>query len=97
MRMMWRIREDMRDQGYELPGWVGKTSYRCNYTPYRESYQPYRGWYSDSHTKFSEVPVSHDDIPNILSALLLSSSTLPSPEKVKLSHRSLSLHAMITS
>jgi len=26
---IWRIRADMRDQGYDLPDWVGKTSYRC--------------------------------------------------------------------
>jgi len=97
MRMMWRIREDMRNQGYDLPDWVRKTSYRCNYTAYRESYQPYRGLYIDSHTKFSQVPVSCDDILNILSAFLFSSSTLPSPEKMNLSHRSLSLHAMIMS
>jgi len=28
-RMMWRIRADMTNQGYDLPDWVGKTSYRC--------------------------------------------------------------------
>jgi len=42
----------MRNQGYDLPDWVGKTSYRCYYTPDRDSYLPYRGWSIDSHTKF---------------------------------------------
>ena len=27
MRKMWRIRADMRNQRFELPDWVGKTSY----------------------------------------------------------------------
>jgi len=31
MRTMWRIQADMRNQGYDLPDWVGKTSYRCYY------------------------------------------------------------------
>ena len=33
MRMMWRIRANMRNQGYDLPDWVGKTSYWCDYMP----------------------------------------------------------------
>jgi len=97
MRTMWRIRADIRNQGYNLPDWVGKTSYRCNYTPDRDSYLPYRGWHLDSHTKFSYVQVSHDDFPHLLSSLSFSSSSLPSPNNTKLSHRSLSLHAMIKS
>jgi len=44
MRMMWRIQANMRNQGYELPDSVGKTSYPCNYTLDRDSYLPYRGW-----------------------------------------------------
>jgi len=44
MRTMWRIRVDMRNQGYDLPDWVGKTSYRGYYTPDRDSYLLYRGW-----------------------------------------------------
>ena len=44
IRMMWRIRASMRNQGYDLPDWVGKTSYRCNYTPDGDSYLPYRRW-----------------------------------------------------
>jgi len=44
----------MRNQGYDLPDWVGKTSYRCDYTPDRDSYLPYRGWSIDSHPKFSK-------------------------------------------
>jgi hypothetical protein len=35
---------DMSNQGYDLPNWVGMTSYRCNYTPDRDSYLLYRGW-----------------------------------------------------
>ena len=35
---------DMRNQGYDLPDWVGKTSYRCYYPPDRDSYLPYCGW-----------------------------------------------------
>ena len=38
------VRADMRNQGCDLPDWVGKTSYRCNYPPDRDSYLPYRGW-----------------------------------------------------
>ena len=44
MRMMWRIRADMRNQQYDLPEWVGKIWYRCNYMPDRDSYLLYRGW-----------------------------------------------------
>jgi len=29
MGAIWRIRADMRNQGYNLPDWVGKTSYQC--------------------------------------------------------------------
>jgi hypothetical protein len=53
MTTMWRIPVDMTNQGYNLPDWVGKTVYRCNYPPDRDSYMPYRGWYIDCHTKFS--------------------------------------------
>jgi len=38
------IRGDMGNQGYNLPDWVGMTSYRCNYTPDQASYLLYRGW-----------------------------------------------------
>ena len=44
MRMIWRIRANMRNQGYDLPDWVGKTWYRLNDTPDQDSYLPYRGW-----------------------------------------------------
>jgi len=43
MVTIWRIRADMRNQGYNMPGWVGKTSYQCNSTPDRDLYLPYRG------------------------------------------------------
>jgi len=32
--------EDTRNQGYNLPDWVGKTSYWYDYTPDRDSYLP---------------------------------------------------------
>jgi len=44
MRMMWRIRAGLRNQGYDLPDWVGKTSYLGNYTPDRDLYLPNRRW-----------------------------------------------------
>jgi len=44
MRTMWRIRVDMRNQGYDWPDLVGKTSCRCYDTPDRVSYLPYQGW-----------------------------------------------------
>jgi len=53
MGAIWRIRADMRNQGYDLPDWVRKTSYRCLFVPDRNVNLPYRGWSIDSHTKFS--------------------------------------------
>jgi len=50
-----------------------------------------------AHVKTSQVPVSHDDFPHHRSSLSVSSSTLPWPTNTKLSHRCLSLHAMIKS
>jgi len=29
MGAICRIRADMRNQGYDMPDWVGKTSYQC--------------------------------------------------------------------
>ena len=54
MRTIWRIRAAMRNQGYDLPDWGEKTSYRCCYPPDWDSYLPYRGWSIDSRTKFSK-------------------------------------------
>jgi hypothetical protein len=28
MRTMWKIEADMTNQGYDLPDWIGKTSYQ---------------------------------------------------------------------
>jgi hypothetical protein len=42
MSPMW-IRADMTNQGYDLPAWVGKTLYPCNYTLDQDSYLPYQG------------------------------------------------------
>jgi len=53
MRTMWRIRANMTKQGYDLPDWVGKASYFCDYTLDRDSYLPYWGWSIDLRTKFS--------------------------------------------
>jgi len=53
MRTMGRIRADMSNHGYDLPDWVGMTSYRCIYMTDRDSYLLYRGWQIDSHTKLS--------------------------------------------
>jgi len=50
--MIWRIRADMRNQGDDLLDWVGKTSYRCYYTPDWDSYLPFQGCSIYSHTKF---------------------------------------------
>jgi len=44
IRTMWRTQADMRNQGYDLPDWVGKTSYQCNYMLDQDSYLPYWGW-----------------------------------------------------
>jgi len=44
MRAMGRIPADMSNEGYDLPDWVGMTSYRCNYTLDRNSYLLYQGW-----------------------------------------------------
>jgi len=40
----WRIRADMRNQGYDLPDWVGKTSYWGYYISDQDSYLVYWGW-----------------------------------------------------
>jgi len=53
MRTIWRIGAAMRNQGYDLPDWVEKTSYWCYDPPDRDSYLPFRGWSIDSHMKFS--------------------------------------------
>ena len=53
IRMMWRMRADKRNQGYEIPDKVGITSYRCDYMPDRDSYLLYQGWLTDSQKKFS--------------------------------------------
>jgi hypothetical protein len=36
------IRADMRNQGHDLPDWVGKTLYRCDYMPDRDQNLLYR-------------------------------------------------------
>jgi len=97
LRRMWRIRADMRNQGYALPEWVGKTSYQCNWTPDWDLNLSYQAWLIDYHTKFSYVPVFHDDLSHLLSSLSFLSSTLPLPKNMKLSHPSPWLHAMIKS
>jgi len=44
MRTMGRIQANMRNQGYNLANWVGKTSDWCNNMPDRDSYLLYQGW-----------------------------------------------------
>jgi hypothetical protein len=48
--------EDMsgykKSEVYDLPDWVQKTLYRCDYPPAWEPYLPYQGWLTDSHMKF---------------------------------------------
>jgi len=83
MKTMWTIREEMRNQGHDFPHWVGKTSYQCDYIPDWNSYLWYQGWIIDSHTKFSYILVSDDNIPHLLSSLSFSSSTLPSPKNTE--------------
>jgi len=78
----------MRNQGYDLPDWVGQTLYKWNYMPDWDSYLLHRGWSIDSHMKFSQVPVSHDDFPHLLPSLSFSFSILPLPKNTKLSDRS---------
>ena len=87
----------MRNQRYNLLNWVGKNSYVVYYTPDQDSYLPYRGREIDFHKNLSQVPVSNDIFPRLLSSLSFLSSTLPSPKNTKLSHPSLYLHAMIKS
>jgi len=53
MRTIWRIRADMRNPGYDLPEWVGKTSYQSYYMLDRISYLLFWVWSIDWHTKFS--------------------------------------------
>jgi len=97
MRTIWKIQVDMRNQWYDWPDWVGKTYYRCNYMQDRHSYLLYPGWLIDSHTKFSQVPVSHDDFPRTLSSHSFLSWILPPPKNTKLSYLSLSHLSMIKS
>jgi hypothetical protein len=77
IKTIWRIQADMRKPEYGMPDWVGKTLYGCNYMPDWDSYLLYQGWEIDSHTKFSYVPVSHNDFPHLLSSLSFLSSSLP--------------------
>jgi len=79
-----------------LPVWFGKTLFQCSYTPDQDSYLLSWGWSTYSHTQFSYVPASHDDLPHLLSSLSCSSSTLPSPENTKSSHCSPCHHSGLT-
>jgi len=77
MRTMLTIRADMRNQVYNLPDWVGKTSYQCDYTSDRDLDQLYCISKIDLHKKFSQIQVSHEDYPRPLSSLCFLSSILP--------------------
>jgi len=97
MRMMWRIRVDMRSPEYNVPDWVGMTAYRCNDTPNQESLLPYAGMYVQLDSEFSQVQVSDENFHHLLRSHSFSLSPLPSPRNPKLSRHSRSLHAMIKS
>jgi hypothetical protein len=94
MRTIWRIQENIRNQGNGFHDWLGTTLEQCYYTPDQDSYLLYRGWSIAPLMKFSQVPVSHDDFPHRIS---LSSWILSSPKNTKLSHCSQSLQAMFKS
>ena len=88
MRTMWRIRADMRNQGYDLPDWVGKTLYWCYYTLDRRLVHAVSGivkW------------LAHEILLSPSFSWWFVPSPLPLPKNTKLSHPSLSLHAMIRS
>jgi len=87
----------MTNPGYDLPDCVGKSLQWCYHILYRDTYRLNRSWLIDWHTKFPFVLVSDDDFPDLLSSRSFLSSLVPSPKNTKLSHRSLSLHAMINS
>jgi hypothetical protein len=57
---------EMKNQKNDLPDRVVKTSCRWNYTPDPDSYLPNRESLIKSHTKYSQVPVSHDGFPLLL-------------------------------
>ena len=92
--MIWRIRADMRNQGYNTSDWIGKTLY------YVITRRVGTGMCSIRHGKLTDTPNSLKlwfvmMISHLFSSLSFSSSTLPSPQKKKLHHPSLSLHAII--
>jgi hypothetical protein len=95
MKSRWRISADMSFHGLYLPGWIGKTLFQCNYMQDQVSHLPYPRWYIDLHTQFHLLSISHGDFPHIISARSFFSSTLTLPENMKLSHCSVSLHAII--
>jgi len=72
IRTIWRILAAMRNQEYNLADGVQLTLYWCYYPLDRNSY-----------TKISEVPVSHNDFPDFLRSLPV--STITSEDEVKLS------------
>jgi len=44
MSTMWSVQADTRNQGYDLPDCVGKTSFQCHYTTDQNSYLPHGVW-----------------------------------------------------
>jgi hypothetical protein len=59
----------MRNQRYYFPNWARKTSYQWYSLPDLNLYLAYQECYIELHTKFSYVPVSHDDFSHLLSSL----------------------------
>jgi hypothetical protein len=89
------MRVDMRNERYIRPDSVRRTSHWCYEAADRVLYLLYRGCSVDLRTKFSQVPVSQNDFPHLLSSLSFLSSTLPSRKNTYPSHRTLSLNAVI--
>jgi len=44
MRTMQRIQADLRNQGYDMSDWVGKTLYHCYDMPDQDLILPDGGW-----------------------------------------------------
>jgi hypothetical protein len=97
MWIIWMIQAYAKSQEYDLPDWIQKTSYQCDYPPERNLYLLDQRCSIELHTKFYWVPVSHVNFPNLLWSLSFLYSTLPSLKNPKLRHPSLSLYATIMS
>jgi len=97
------VENDMEDtSGYEKSGewlaWSGLEDLVSVFLPARSGLIPaVSGMVNWLAHQILKVPVSHYDFPHLLWSLSFLCSTLPSPKNTKLSHPSLSLHAIIMS